>query len=351
MINIGINGFGRIGRSLARQILESKDCRLVLINELDPNVDNLMYLLKYDSLYGRFPHKIEAKRGNSKGIACNGSFFSVYSESEMKKIPWESHEIDVVIDATGVKSNVLASHELIKKRVPKVVITHSPPINEVDATIILGVNESTYNAEKQNVVSSSICDAIAIAPVLFEVDKEWGIESCFATTLHPWLSYQNLLDGPLSSISSPGHFWQDYALGRNSMLSLIPKDTTAAKAILKVLPSLKEKLDAISFRVPTNIVSASDITLMLKKNVRESELLDYFKVLSQKKSNIFELEEESLVSIDFLGTTKSVIIDARRTKVLNNKMVKMVLWYDNEWGYSSRVLDIARIIAKGKEGV
>jgi glyceraldehyde 3-phosphate dehydrogenase len=349
MINIGINGFGRIGRSLARQILESEDCRLVLINELDPNVDNALYLLKYDSLYGRFPHKIELKRADGEGIACNGSFFRFYSVPEVEQIPWESHEIDVVIDATGVKANVLAAHELTKKRVPKVVITHSPPENEVDATIVLGVNESIYDAARHNVVSGSICDATAIAPVLFEIDNEWGIESCFATTLHPWLSYQNLLDGPVSSVSSPGHFWQDYALGRSSISSLIPKDTTAASAILKVLPVLKNRLDAISFRVPTNIVSASDLTILLKSNVRDVELLDYFKALSHKKPKIFELEEESLVSIDFLGTTKSVIIDAKRTKVLNNRMVKMVLWYDNEWGYSSKALDIVRMVAKGKE--
>ena len=349
MINIAINGFGRIGRAITRQILASEDCRVVLINELDPNVDNALYLLKYDSLYGRFPNKIEAKLGNGESIVCNGSSFRFYSIPDAEKIPWESHEIDVLIDATGIKSNVLAARELTKERVPKVVITHSPPENEVDGTIILGVNEDIYDAAKHNVVSSSICDATAIAPVLFELENKWGIESCFATTLHPWLSYQNLLDGPVSSVSNPGHFWQDYALGRSSILSLIPKDTTAASAILKVLPVLKNRLDAISFRVPTNIVSASDVTILLKEDVREVELLDYFKSLSYKKPNIFELEEESLVSIDFLGTTKSAIIDARRTKVLNKRMVKLVLWYDNEWGYSSKTLDIARMVAKGEE--
>jgi len=349
MIKIAINGFGRIGRSLTRQILESEDCRLVLINELDPNVDNALYLLKYDSLYGRFRHQIEAKKANGEGIICNGSSFRFYSILDVEQIPWEAHEVDVLIDATGVRANVLAAHELAKKRIPKVVITHSPPENEVDATIIMGVNDSNYDANRHNVVSSSICDATAIAPVLFELNNKWGIESCFATTLHPWLSYQNLLDGPVSSVSSPGHFWQDYALGRSSILSLIPKDTTAASAILKVLPVLKNRLDAISFRVPTNIVSASDVTILLKKDVSEVELINYFKALSQNKPNIFELEEESLVSIDFLGTTKSVIIDARRTKVLNKRMVKMVLWYDNEWGYSSKALDIARMVAKGEE--
>ncbi|MFA6294251.1 MAG: type I glyceraldehyde-3-phosphate dehydrogenase [Victivallales bacterium] len=349
MINIAINGFGRIGRALARQILTSRDCRLVLVNELDPNVDNALYLLKYDSLYGRFPNQIDALKSDGAEFICNGTCFRFYTVPNSDDIPWESHQIDVLIDATGIKANVLAARRHIKRGVSKVVITHSPPEKDVDATIIMGVNDSSYDACKHNVLSSSICDASAIAPVLHELQKGWGVESCFATTLHPWLSYQNLLDGPVSSVSSPGHFWQDYALGRNSVLSLIPKDTTAADAVLKVMPELKDKLDAISFRVPTNIVSASDVTVMLKNNVSRQELLEHFKASSIARPDIFEVEEQSLVSIDFLGTSKSVIIDARRVKVLNERMVKMVLWYDNEWGYSSRVLDIARMVAGRKE--
>ena len=250
-----------------------------------------------------------------------------------------------MIDATGVKENVIVAHRLIKRGIPKVIITHSP--EEVDFTMVMGVNEDKYNPNKHHVISSSICDVSAIAPVLLEINRLWKIENCFITTLHPWLSYQNLLDGPVSSISSPGHFWKDYALGRSSILSLIPKDTTAGTATLKVLSELNGKLDAISFRVPTNIVSASDITILVENSVSANDINSHFRKMSLEKEDIFELQEESLVSIDHRGTTKSAIIDAQRTKVLNGKMIKMIIWYDNEWGYSSKVVDIARLIAGG----
>jgi len=343
MLRIAINGFGRIGRVVARMILQSEDCELVCINELDPEVNNLAYLLKYDSLYGRFSGVIEVN-SNEKSILCNGKQIRVYSYSKIENVPWESHNIDVVIEATGVKANVLAARKLLKCGVSKVVVTHSPPIEDVDAIIVLGVNECSYAADKHHIISSSICDAIAIAPVLFEINNTWGVENCFITTLHPWLSYQNLLDGPVSSISSPGHFWNDYALGRNSTLNLILKDTTASSAVLKVLPELKGRVDAISFRVPTNIVSASDLTIALKREVKIEEINTHFEKISKTKSRVIELERESLVSMDYLGTQKSVIIDAKATKVLNGRMVKMVIWYDNEWGYGSRVLDIARLV-------
>lgn len=343
MVKIGLNGFGRIGRAITRIVLKSADCQLNVINELDPDFSNAAYLLNYDSIYGRFSEKVSVDE-QRKALICNGRVIPVYSSANTEHVPWEKHDIDILIDATGIKANVLTAHRLIERGVPKIVITHSP--DEVDTTIILGVNENEYDPKKHHVISSSICDASAIAPVLFEINKLWEIENCFVTTLHPWLSYQNLLDGPVSSVSSPGHFWKDYSLGRNSILSLIPKDTTAGTATIKVLPQLKGKLDAISFRVPTNIVSASDLTILAKNKTSADEINSYFKKMSHEKEDIFELQEESLVSIDHRGTNKSAIIDAKRTKVLNEKMIKMVVWYDNEWGYSNRVVDIARLITK-----
>lgn len=343
MIKIGLNGFGRIGRVIARILLENKDYQLKVINELDPDINNFAYLLNYDSIYGRFSGKIIIEESKN-ALIYNNQTIQVYSFAKVEQVPWERHDIDILIDATGVKRNVPAAHKLIKRGIPKVIITHSP--DEVDMTIILGVNEYKYNSDKHHIISSSICDASAIAPVLFEINRLWEIENCFITTLHPWLSYQNLLDGPISSISSPGHFWKDYSLGRSSILSLIPKDTTAGTATIKVLPELKGKLDAISFRVPTNIVSASDLTILVKNKISADEINSHFKKVSHEKEDIFELQEESLVSIDHRGTNKSAIIDARRTKVLNEKMIKMVVWYDNEWGYGNRVVDIARLITK-----
>jgi glyceraldehyde 3-phosphate dehydrogenase len=343
MIKIGLNGFGRIGRAITRIVLKSVDCQLNVINELDPDIGNATYLLNYDSIYGRFSEKISADEQRN-ALICNGGVIPVYSFANTEHVPWERHDIDVLIDATGVKANVLAAHRLIERGIPKIVITHSP--DEVDTTIILGVNENEYDPKKHHVISSSICDASAIAPVLFEINKLWEIENCFVTTLHPWLSYQNLLDGSVSSVSSPGHYWKDYSLGRSSIMNLIPKDTTAAKATLKVLTELKGKIDAISFRVPTSIVSASDMTILVKNKTSTEEVNSHFKRLSEEKEDIFELIEECLVSIDHQGTNKSAIIDAVRTKVLNERMIKMVVWYDNEWGYSNKVVDIARLITK-----
>ena len=345
MIRIGINGFGRIGRAITRIILQSDDCELVVINELDPDIKNLVYLLKHDSIYGRFHKEVTIDMEN-RSISFNGRKIKIYSISKTDEIPWEDHDIDVLIDATGVNANVKASHHLIKRGVPKVIITHSPPISDVDITLVMGANESHYNPKQHHVVSSSICDATAIAPLLFEINNIWGIDACFVTTLHPWLSYQNLLDGSVGSVSSPGHFWKDYSIGRSSVLNLIPKDTTAAAAVIKVLPDLKGKLDAISFRVPTNIVSASDITIALNSKTSAAQINEHIKTLSQRGDNVFELQEDHLVSSDHLGTNKSVIVDANRTKVIDGRMVKMIAWYDNEWGYSYKTVEIARLLAK-----
>jgi len=341
MIKIGLNGFGRIGRILTRMIHECKDCQLVVINEIDPDLGNSAYLLKYDSIYGRFTGDVTTSQEDNT-LIIDDRKIPVFSYKNSFDVEWKKYNIDILIDATGVRENVIAAHELVKRGVPKVIITHSP--DDVDLTIILGVNEKEYDPDKHNVISSSICDASAIAPVLYEIDKQWGVENCFITTLHPWLSYQNLLDGSVRSISSPGHFWQDYSLGRSSIMSLIPKDTTAAKATLRVLPQLKNKLDAISFRVPTSIVSGSDLTIQINQDTSVKEIKSHFKEMAKVKSNIFEFQEEPLVSIDHVGTNKSAVIDANRIKVLNKRLIKMILWYDNEWGYGNRVIDIVRLI-------
>ena len=250
-----------------------------------------------------------------------------------------------MIDSSGVDNNVILSKKILSKKLSKVIITHSPD-KHIDFTMIFGVNEQNFNNKKHNIISSSICDASALAPVLSEIEKIYGIQNGYVTTLHPRLSYQNLLDGSLKSVSNPGHSWKNYSLGRDSISNLIPKKTTAVKAVTKCLKSLNGKISGISFRVPTSIVCASDITLKLNKNTNKKELTNHFKRLSQTKKNIFEYQEDSLVSMDYLGTTKSVIIDANFIEVLGSNLIKMVIWYDNEWGYSNRVVDIAKFVLK-----
>ena len=339
MIRVGINGFGRIGRVLTRICLGEPDVQVVAINELDPDVVNLAYLLKYDSLYGRLDQSIAT---DGASIVVGDRVIPVYHSSYSGAVPWRDHQVDVVIEATGVSTNADAAHDIVTMgQVSKVVITNTH--RNVDATIIMGVNESSYQQDLHHVLSSSICDANAVAPVLHEIDRRWGIESAFITTLHPWLSYQNLLDGPLSSVASPGHAWQDFSLGRASVMNLIPKDTTAGIATCTVLPHLAGAIEAISFRVPTHIVSASDISICVRCATTADEVNLVFAEAERARPNVVRLEREPLVSSDYLRMRQSCIVDARRTKVIGGRMLKVVTWYDNEWGYSNRVLDVARL--------
>ena len=345
MISVGINGFGRIGRAISRINEKEKRFRVVAVNDLDPNVENHAYLLKYDSTYGRLGGQVEASNGD-KLLSVNGKSIKFYAQSDISEVPWSEHGIDVVIDATGISSNVLMSHRLIEStEVSKVIITHSPK-DGVDHTIIFGVNEGIYDPEVHHVVSTSICDANAAAPVLHLLDEAYGVEHGYITTLHPWLSYQNLIDGSVRSVESPGHFWTEFSLGRTSTVNLIPKRTTLINALQHVLPQLASRLDAISFRVPTGIVSASDMTLSLKENVTAADINALFREEAKRNNHIMGYEEDSLVSIDFLGIEQSVYVDSRWTRSNTNKSIKIVLWYDNEWGYSHRVIDMVSLMAR-----
>jgi glyceraldehyde 3-phosphate dehydrogenase len=343
MVKIGINGFGRIGRACLKILRASKKFQVVAINDIDSDINNLAYLLKYDSIYGKYDVSINV---NEKGIAIEDDQIDFYSEKEITSVPWKEHHVDIVIDASGVRHNVLLSHELVKFDVKKVIITHAS--KEVDLSLIFGVNDKNYDSKRHHVISTSICDANAIAPVLKILEDKIGIESGFITTLHPWLSYQNLLDAPVNSISNPGHFWKDYSLGRASPMCLIPKETTALTATFEILPMLKDKLESMSFRVPTMIVTTSDMVLNLKKETTPDELIKIFEDYTNGNQNI-SINKEPLVSIDFKGTSNSAIVDARYIKVVDRKTCKIIIWYDNEWGYSSQVVNAAGILMKSKE--
>ncbi len=344
MIRVGINGFGRIGRALTRIISSKRKFKIVLINDIDQDIKNLSYLLKYDSIYGKFLGNVSS---NKSVIKINNNKVKLSSKMKINEVPWSQNKVDIVIDSSGTSNNVTLAKKVLKQKVKKIIITHSPKKN-IDYTMILGVNEKDYNHNDHKIISSSICDASAIAPVLKQIDQKWGIESGFITTLHSRLSYQNLLDGTLRSISSPGHNWKDYSLGRNSMASLIPKKTTAVDAVIKTLPNLQNKLSGMSFRVPTAIVCGSDLSIKLKSSIKLNEVRKHFQKIAKQNKKIFEYQTEALVSIDHLKTTKSSIIDANYIDVVNANLLKMVIWYDNEWGYSSRVVDILDFISKKK---
>jgi glyceraldehyde 3-phosphate dehydrogenase len=342
VMRAAIVGFGRIGRAIFRINDKRGLFDIVAINDINPDNQNMAYLLQYDSEYGRFEKAVTADDSN---LYVNGSPTALFHENRIHDIPWESLDVDVVIDSSGVHDNVSGAPCLIERGVKKVIITHSP--DEVDHTLILGANEETYNPAEHHVISSSICDAVAVAPVIKMIDEAFGIESGFLTTLHPWLSYQNLLDGPSFSWSSPGEIYCHYAVGRGSTRGLIPKPTSAVEATLKVLPKFRGAFRCMSFRVPTPVVGAANIYLRLKGDASVEEVHRAFERYSSlQKWPIIRRTKEPLVSVDFLGCEYSSTVDERWTDLAGDRHLYLVLWYDNEWGYSNHALSVADYVLR-----
>ncbi|MBN4066921.1 aldehyde dehydrogenase [Simkania negevensis] len=334
-IRIGINGFGRIGRSVARLNALSKRFDLVHINDVNSHVENMAYLFKYDSIYGKFPGEVT---NDKEAITIDGHTASYSSFRSISEVDWKRHGTDIVIDASGVSENVIDARELIEShKVEKVIVTHSSEF--VDREVILGINDYDL-CPSDNIVSNSICDANAIAHAMKWLDEAFGVEGGSVTTLHPWLSYQNLVDGPAISQSNPGVVWKDFALGRASIGSLIPKDTTAMKATEKVLPQLRGKVMSMSYRIPTAVVASSDIVLKAKSSPTTKDVVALLEEKAQSSPYV-RLNRESLVSCDYEREEASCIIDLQWVKAQNG-LIKLILWYDNEWGYSARVLDLAK---------
>ena len=329
-----INGFGRIGRAITKLNMKYQKFDLVQINDINPNCENLTYLLNYDSTYGRLPEPATSL-GNEMSIG--GHVVKVSSFSDLNEISWAELDIDVLIDASGVSKNVLVAKDLTRKgALKKVVVTHSS--DDVDREVILGVNTDALTKE-DSVVSSSICDANAIAHPLKWIESAFGISGGAVTTLHPWLSYQNLVDGPSISQSNPGVVWSDFALGRAAGESLIPKNTTALTATEKIIPAIAGKLLSFSYRIPTRTVASSDLTLHLESSVTTKQF-EQFLNDQCLQSDYVRANYESLVSVDYEQDEASAILDLQWVKAMNNT-VKLILWYDNEWAYSTRALELA----------
>jgi glyceraldehyde 3-phosphate dehydrogenase len=336
---LALNGFGRIGRAIAKLNLIHKRFELVLINDLNQNVENLAYLFKYDSTYGRFEGEIDT---STDRIILEGSPVTVSSRQTIIDLPIPKSGIDILIDASGVSSNVIAGKELLSDgRLGKMIVTHSHP--DVDREIVMGVNESKIT-NTDRVFSSSICDANAISHVLKWMNDEYHISGGALTTLHPWLSYQNLVDGPSISQSHPGISWSDFALGRAAVSSIIPKNTTALTAVEKILPEISGRLMSFSYRIPTGVVASSDLTLNIDTAATDQEIREFLQTQVTKSSYV-EANNDSLVSIDYEKSEASAIVDFQWLKV-SGKTIKIVLWYDNEWGYSARVLDLAELVSQ-----
>ena len=341
-LRIGINGFGRIGRAIFRNNLEKNYFDIVCINDINPDINNIAYLLKYDTTYGKLTSKIKIS-GNK--MIVDGNHIKISNEKNIENVNWKGSDVDIIVDSSGVEENLSKARSLKNQNIKQYICTNSPSIEKVDKTIIMGVNEETIDPNKDFIIAASICDANAFAPVAKVLDKNFGIDHGFLTTLHPWLGYQNLLDGPSISYASPGEIHDHYALGRSSFGTIIPKTTSAINATCKVLENLKGKFLSFSYRVPTMIVGSADASIKLKNKTSTEYVKELFKKEEKIQNfNIFHNNTKNLISSDFIGSEYSAIIDHRWLMVNNDNYLKIVLWYDNEWGYSSRVIDLIKYI-------
>ena len=329
---VGINGFGRIGRAVFKCILNDPECsnfEIVGINDLTDSA-TLAHLLKYDSVQGVSSHEVES---DSEGLIINGKHIKIIAERDPANLPWKQLGVDIVIESTGLFTKRDAAKKHIAAGAKKVII--SAPATDPDVTIVLGVNDESYNASEHQIVSNASCTTNCLAPLAKVMHENFGIKKGLMTTIHSYTNDQKILDLPHS----------DLRRARAANLSMIPTTTGAAKAVALVLPEIKGKLDGMAIRVPTPNVSLIDLVVEVEKNTSVEEVNQTLRDASDGPMNkIMRFEEKPLVSIDFNGDSCSSIIDGISTKVIEGNMVKVLSWYDNEWGYSNRVKDLLKFI-------
>ena len=325
-IKIGINGFGRIGRMVLRASLERDDVDVVAINDL-LNIDHLAYLLKYDSVHGKCRADISV---NNNNLIINGNEVFVSAERDPKNISWDSKNVDIVAECTGIFTTLETAQYHIDGGAPKVVI--SAPSKDAPM-YVMGVNHNDLN-KNDSIISNASCTTNCLAPLTKVLNDSFGIEEALMTTVHAVTATQFTVDGPSK---------KDYRGGRSSLLNIIPASTGAAKAVTKVIPSLEGKITGMAFRVPTANVSVVDLTVKLSKETSYEEVMKTIKKASESElHNILGYTEEAVVSQDFIGDSRTSIVDAKAGIQLNSMFYKIISWYDNEAGYSNKLLDLAK---------
>jgi glyceraldehyde 3-phosphate dehydrogenase len=330
-IKVGINGFGRIGRNIMRAAMGDSGIDIVAVNDLT-NADTLAHLLKYDSILGNLNADIAAKGDR---ITVNKDEFQVLSVKDPAQLPWKSLGVDIVFESTGLFTNRDAAAKHLAAGAKKVVIT--APAKGPDVSVVLGVNEDKYDPAKHHIISNASCTTNCLAPLAKVLHETFGIQKGWMTTIHSYTNDQQLLDLP----------HKDLRRARAAALSMIPTTTGAAVAVGEVMPELKGKLDGISIRVPTPNVSLVDLAAMVGKTVTAEEVNAAFtSAANGPLKGILAVSNDPLVSIDFKGNKNSSIVDAPYTKVMDGNFVKVLSWYDNEWGYSNRCVDLLRYLAK-----
>jgi glyceraldehyde 3-phosphate dehydrogenase len=330
-IKVGINGFGRIGRNIMRAAMDDSSIDIVAVNDLT-NADTLAHLLKYDSILGNLKADISAKGDR---ITVNKDEFQVLSIKDPAQLPWKALGVDVVFESTGIFTNRDGATKHLTAGAKKVVIT--APAKGPDLTVVLGVNEDKYDPAKHHIISNASCTTNCLAPIAKVIHETFGIRKGWMTTVHSYTNDQQLLDLP----------HKDLRRARAAALSIIPTTTGAALAVGEVLPELKGRLDGISMRVPTPNVSVVDLAVLVDKKTSKEEVNAAFKSAADGKlKGLLEYTEAPLVSVDFRGNPHSSIVDAGYTSVMDSDFIKVLSWYDNEWGYSNRCVDLLRYLVK-----
>ena len=330
-VKVGINGFGRIGRNIMRAALGNKDIDFVAVNDLT-NAATLAHLLKYDSVLGNLKANVEVQ---GDGIAVDGEAFKVVSFRDPAQLPWKDLGVDVVFESTGLFTDRDAAAKHIAAGAKRVVIT--APAKGPDITVVMGVNHEKYDPATHQIISNASCTTNCLAPVAKIIHEKYGIKKGWMTTVHAYTNDQQLLDLP----------HKDLRRARAAALSIIPTTTGAASAVGEVLPELKGKLDGIAMRVPVPNVSVVDLAVLVDKKTSRDEVNGAFRdAANGPLKGILQCMTEPLVSIDFRGNAFSSILDADYTKVMDGDFIKILAWYDNEWGYSSRCVDLLHYMVK-----
>jgi glyceraldehyde 3-phosphate dehydrogenase len=332
-VRVGINGFGRIGRNIMRAALGNSGIDFVAVNDLT-DARTLAHLLKYDSVLGNLSAEVKP---STAGITVNKEEFKVLSVKDPAQLPWKDLGVDVVFESTGIFANREGASKHIAAGAKKVIIT--APAKGPDVTLLMGVNEQTYDAAKHHIISNASCTTNCLAPLAKVIHDTFGIRKAWMTTVHSYTNDQNLLDLP----------HKDLRRARAAALSRIPTTTGAATAVGEVLPELKGRIDGFAMRVPTPNVSVVDLNALVDKKTTAEEVNAALRAAANGPlKGILAYSEEELVSIDFKGNPNSSIVDAAYTKVMDGDFVKVLSWYDNEWGYSNRCIDLLlKVVARG----
>jgi glyceraldehyde 3-phosphate dehydrogenase len=332
-VRVGINGFGRIGRNIMRATMGHKDIDFVAINDLT-NAATLAHLLKYDSVIGNLEGEVTV---TADGISVNGDGFKVFAQKDPAQLPWKALGVDVVFESTGIFTSREGAAKHLEAGAKKVIIT--APAKGPDVTVVLGVNDEMYDPAKHHIISNASCTTNCLAPLAKVIHENFGIQKGWMTTIHSYTNDQQLLDLP----------HKDIRRARAAALSMIPTTTGAATAVGEVMPQLKGKLDGFSMRVPTPNVSVVDLNVLVGKKTTREEVNEALRTAAAGPlKGILAVTDAELVSIDFKGNANSSVVDAPCTKVMDGDFVKVLSWYDNEWGYSNRCVDLLlKIAAKG----